>query len=150
MKTFPLEIVTPERVVLTEEVDGVTLPTVDGEITILANHIPLVTVLKAGQLLIHKNSGTEPYAVGGGFAEMNGTTLTILADTAEHVAEIDEQRAEEARQRAQELKNTKQHDTEEYAQIAAKLEKELARLHVVRRFKHRGHTGITHEGLRKE
>jgi F-type H+-transporting ATPase subunit epsilon len=145
-----LIITTPERVVYQDIVESVTLPTLDGEITILPNHVPLVSVLKAGELLIRKGGDAQPYAIGGGFIEVDGKKLTILADTAEHVAEIDEQKAEEARHRAEKLKAEKRVDTEEYASLAAKLDRDLARLKVVRKYKHRGHHEITHEAIRKE
>lgn len=150
MKTFLFEIATPERVVYTDEVESVTLPTVDGEITVLANHVPLVTVLKAGEMVIRKGADIHPYAIGGGFLEMDGSKLVVLADTTEHISEIDEQRAEEARSRAEKFKSTKAVDDVEFAKMSAKLERDLNRLRIVRKYKHRGHSGITHEGIRKE
>ncbi len=150
MKTFKLEIATPERVVYSDEVVSVTLPTIDGEITVLADHLPLVTVLKPGEMVIRKGSEAIPYAIGGGFIEMDGHKLTVLADTTEHISEIDEQRAEEARQRAEELKKTKAVDDVEFAKMSAKLERDINRLRIVRKYKHRGHIGITQEGIRKE
>ncbi|MBI2984760.1 MAG: ATP synthase F1 subunit epsilon [Candidatus Kerfeldbacteria bacterium] len=148
--SFRLVITTPERVVYENVVESVTLPTTEGEITVLAQHMPLVAVLKPGAMIIRQDSQEHPYAIGGGFVEVDGQKLTVLADTAEHVEEIDEQRAEEARQRAEQLKQAKHVDVEEYAGMLAKLERDLARLHVIRRFRHRGHHGITHEGVRPE
>jgi len=149
MTTFHFEIATPERVVYSDDVESVTVPTVDGEITVLAHHLPLVTVLKAGELVIKKGNDVHPYAIGGGFLEMDGTKLTVLADTTEHISEIDEQRADEARKRAEELKGKAANDVE-YAKISAKLERDLNRLRIVRKYRHRGHQGITQEGIRKE
>ncbi len=149
MTTFRLEIATPERVVYRDEVTGVTLPTIEGEITVLAHHLPIVTVLQPGELVIRKEGAAEPYAVGGGFAEVQGNALIILADTAEHLTEIDEQRAEAARQRAAELQS-KAADDVEYATIASKLERDLNRLRIVRKYRHRAHQAITREGIRKE
>lgn len=149
MPTFHFEIATPERVVYSDDVESVTAPTVDGEITVLAHHLPLVTVLKSGELVIKKGNDVHPYAIGGGFLEMDGTKLTVLADTTEHISEIDEQRADEARKRAEELKG-KVADDVEYAKISAKLERDLNRLRIVRKYRHRGHQGITQEGIRKE
>ncbi|MFH0829084.1 MAG: ATP synthase F1 subunit epsilon [Candidatus Kerfeldbacteria bacterium] len=150
MRTFHFEIATPERVVYKDEVEGVTLPTFDGEITILASHVPLVTIVRPGELVIRKGNEVRPYAIGGGFLEMDGTKLVVLADTTEHVAEIDEQRAEEARQRAEELKKTKAISDVEFTKMSAKLERDLNRLRVVRKYRHRGHVGIMQEGIRKE
>ncbi len=134
-----LKIVTPEREVLSDEVDQVTLPTADGEITILAHHIPLVSVLKAGELLIKKGSEVIPFAVSGGMIRVSETGVTILADTAERVEEIIEERARAAHETAKKLLDEKKFDAAEYATIAAKMEKELARLHVARKWRHRGH-----------
>ena len=150
MSLLTLVITTPERIVFQNDVDGVSLPTTDGQITILANHLPLVTVLKPGELIIRQGSEQHPYAIGGGFIETDGRKLTILAETAEHLEEIDEQKAQEALDRAAKLKEEKRHDTEEFAAIAAKLDRDLTRLMVIKKYRHRGHTGITQEGIRKE
>ena len=150
MAELQLIITTPERIVYQDTVDSVTLPTVDGEITVLPHHIPLVSVLKAGELVFRKGNEEHPYAIGGGFVEVDGKKLNVLADTAEHVEEIDEQKAEEARQRAEALKHEKRDDAEEYAAISAKLERDLVRLKVARKYRHRGHQGITHEAIRKD
>jgi F-type H+-transporting ATPase subunit epsilon len=148
MKQLELIITTPERI-HKESVDSVSLQAIDGEITILPNHIPLITVLKAGELVIRKGTEVHPYAVGAGFAEVDGRRLTVLADSAEHVSEIDEQKAEEARARAETLKEEKRHDIEEYAALMAKLDRDLNRIRIVRKHRHGGQGGITHEGIRK-
>lgn len=149
-KTFELIIATPERQVYKDVVESVTLPTTTGYITVLANHVALSTILKAGELVITKNSTAEPYAIGGGFLEVQGNQLVVLADTAEHVTEIDQQRVDEAIARAKKLKEEIREDHTEYAAVTAKLERDLARLHVIRKHAHRGHQGITYEGVRKD
>jgi len=106
--------------------------------------------LKAGEMVIRKGEDIRPYAIGGGFVEVDGQKLTVLADTAEHVEEIDEQRAAEAKDRAEALKSEQHHDSEEYASIVGKLERDLNRLNIVRKYRHRGHQGIPYEGTRKE
>lgn len=150
MSQLKLTISTPERKVLEEQIESISLPTVDGQITILPHHLPLTTVLKAGELLVRANGEEKPFAIGGGFAEIHDEGVTILADTAEGAAEIDEAKAEEARARAKELMEAKRDDAEEYAFLAAKLERDLARLHVVRKYRHKGHHGITQEPIFKE
>lgn len=150
MSQFQLTIATPERQVYQDQVESLTVPTTTGQITILSHHMPLSTVLRGGEMIIRKGQQQEPYAVSGGFIEVQPDKVVILADTAEHVAEIDEQRAEEARRRAQQLMTEKRHDAQEFASIAAKLERDLNRLHVVRKYRHRGHQGIAQEGIRKE
>lgn len=150
MPKLKLTIATPEKKVLEEEIESITLPTIDGEITILPHHLALTTVLKAGELVVRTGGETKPFAIGGGFAEIQSGSVTILADTAEGVAEIDEQKAEEARQRAKVLMEEKRNDAEEYALVAAKLERDLARLRIVRKYRHKGHHGVTQETVFKE
>jgi F-type H+-transporting ATPase subunit epsilon len=98
-----LEIITAERVVLSDEVDQINAPTKDGRVGILPRHMPLLTILDAGELDIIKNGETTPFAISGGFMEVLPTRVTILADSADRADEIDEARAEEARRRAEEL-----------------------------------------------
>ena len=141
-----LNIITPERVVFSEDVDQVTIPTMDGEITVLPHHIPLVGLLKAGELIIKKGGEIIPLAVSGGMFQVRADGVTILADTAERVEEILEERAEEAHKAAEKLMEEKRFDAEEYATIAAKIDKELTRLKVVRKWKHKGHGTISNQG----
>ena len=102
MATMRLEIATAERVVYSEDVNILVAPGIDGELGILPRHAPLLTVLKPGEIRVVKD-GEETYiAVGGGFLEVMGNKVTILADTAEHAGEIDIQRAQEALKLAQE------------------------------------------------
>lgn len=132
------QIITPERVVFSDEVEQVSLPTRDGEITVMPHHIPLVTILQPGELRYKKGGDDFFMAVSGGFAEVrdNGQTLAILADTAEHAHEIDVRRAEEARERAEKLMSEAQHREDiDYAALQSKLEKELARLRVGNKYR---------------
>src|SRR5512134_1959118 len=105
-----LEIVTAERVVMSDEVDQVNVPTKDGRVGILPRHAPLLTVLDVGQLDIIKAGATTSLAVSGGFMEVQSSRVTILADTAERADEIDEARAEAARRRAEERIAQRQSD----------------------------------------
>ncbi|MFA6908649.1 MAG: F0F1 ATP synthase subunit epsilon [Patescibacteria group bacterium] len=133
MSTLRLEITTPESVVYTDSVDEIVLPTVQGEIGILPHHVPLMTVLRAGEIRIKKGGEETSMAVSGGFVEVRPDAVVILADTAERAEDIDEQRAEEARQRAHALLEEKQVDQVEFAELSSKIEKELARVKVVRK-----------------
>lgn len=112
MSLFRLEIVTPERTVMSQEATMVIAPTIDGQIGVLAGHIPLVTILDIGMLRVQAGEAPEVVlAIGGGFLEMSpDNKLTILAQTAETAAEIDVKRAEQARQRAEERLNSKDDD----------------------------------------
>jgi F-type H+-transporting ATPase subunit epsilon len=124
-----LEIVTAERVVLSDEVDQVNAPTKDGRVGILPRHAPLLTVLDVGELDIIKGGVTTPFAVSGGFMEVLPNRVTILADTAERADEIDEARAEEARRRAEERIAQRQSDID-LARAEAELRKAIIRLKI--------------------
>lgn len=128
-----LKIITPERVLFDDQIQELNLPTKEGEITVLENHIPLICLLKPGELRIKIDTKEIPLVISGGFAEITGKKILILADTAERVEEIDEKRAEEAKKRAADQLKTVKLDSEEYVYLAAKVEKELARLRVKRK-----------------
>ncbi len=131
------EIVTPERTVLKEKIVQLSVPTKQGEITILPNHIPLISTLMAGVLEIVKEDGkSEVMSVSGGFIEVMKDKIVILADTAEMAEEIDLARVEDARKRAEEAKFDVRHsDQERFANISAKMAKELARTRAVKKWK---------------
>lgn len=147
---FELIIATPERQVYQDTIDSVSLPTTEGEITVLPHHVPLSTLLKPGELTIRKNGQARPYAISGGFVEVQPHRMIILADTAEHLEEIDEARAEEAITRAKKLQEEMREDHLEYAAVASKLERDLNRIRIIRKYKHRAHHNITQEGVRKD
>lgn len=134
---FRFEIVTPERVVLKKEARQVSIPTTEGEITILPHHVPLVALIKAGVIEVILPDGTkEIMSVAGGLVEILYNKVVILADRAEHAAELDEQRIAEALRRAEELKEqAQQMDDVEFARLSSLIEKEVARTHAVRRWK---------------
>jgi len=136
-KIINFEIVTPERIVFQQEVIQVTIPTTSGEITILPDHIPLVSILQPGVIELKKTDNTiEIMSVSGGFVEVMKDKIVVLADTAERAEEIDEQAVEEARQRAEETKRKiEARDQVEFTEITAKLERELARLRAVSRWR---------------
>ncbi len=138
MSKIHFELTTPERIVFKEEIDQITLPTKEGEITILPNHIPLVAVLVPGMATLIKN-GVESYvAVSGGFIEVRpGSRVIVLADTAERAEELDLKKIEEAHARAVQALTEKRHaDDVSFADVAVGLERELARLKVARKKHH--------------
>lgn len=135
-----LEIVTPERVVLSDEVDQINAPTKDGRVGILPRHEPLLTVLDVGELTIIKNGVNTPYALSGGFMEVANSRVTILADTVERADEIDEARAAAARQRAEAALAARQSD-EQSALAEASLRKALIRLRVAQLRERVRHSG---------
>jgi len=97
-----LEIVTPERKVLSEEVDHVVLPTeTGGEIDVLPGHIPLLTMIKPGELRFYKGGEPDSVAIDRGFIEVIGDTVRVLTEAAIDIDEIDTETLEEAKRRAQ-------------------------------------------------
>ena len=95
--TLKLEIVTPESVIYSEDVDMVTLPGSEGDSGIYPNHVPLMTKVKAGELVVKKDGAEEFLAVAEGFAEITGDHVAILTDNAIDSADVDEAAAEEAK-----------------------------------------------------
>lgn len=133
MAKLQVELVTAERRVLSQEADFVLAPGSDGDLGVLPRHIPLLTTLKTGEVMV-RNEGHEQYLfVAGGFLEVLPDKVVILADVAERAEDIDETRAEEARKRAEELL---QHEPEN-VEASAILEREVLRLRVAEIRRHR-------------
>lgn len=138
MNTIKLKITTPEGITYENDVFQITIPTTSGEITILPNHIPLVSVLKTGELRVKDITGGEQIiAVAGGFIEMRGNNeLIILADNAERAEHIDVERAETARKRAAEqMKQAKAGEDIDYARLQAVIDREMNRIKVGKKYK---------------
>lgn len=137
MDKIKFQIITPERVVFSEEVEQVSMMTAMGEITVLPHHLPLVTVLKPGELRYKKNGEEKIIAVSGGFAEVKpDNSLVILADTAEHAEEINLARAEEAKTRAEKLmREDRSKEDVDYVSLQAAVERALTRLKVAQKYK---------------
>lgn len=141
MSQLSLKIVTPERVVFEDNVDSVTAMTENGEITVLPNHVPLVSLLRAGEMRL-VNAGKETMlAVSTGLIEIRpGNIIIILADTAERSEELDLQKIEEAKKLAeQRLVESRNSNDVSFADAAAHLERELARYRVATKHR-RGRT----------
>ncbi len=132
-----LQVLTPEKVACEGKVDQVSVPTKEGEITILPNHLPLVSLMTHGELLIKNDSKEIPMAVWGGFIEVRpDSEVIIMTDVAERIEEIDEQKAEEARQRAEDtLKEKDRLSDVAFADASAILEKSLTRLKIVKKYR---------------
>ncbi len=140
MAKLQVELVTAEGRVLSEEADFVRAPGLAGELGVLPNHIPLMTPLKTGEVLVRNDNREEYLFVAGGFLEVLPDKVVILADAAERAEDIDEARAEEARRRAQQLLEQGRTDAEA-AEIAAALERAIFRLRVAELRKRRGRSG---------
>ncbi len=136
MAQLNLKIVTPEKLVLEEQVSEVLVPTSEGELGILPFHANLMAKVTPGELKIKKGEKLDHFAVGEGFLQMTDNTLTIMADLAAHESDIDEKAVEDARKRAEQALEQKLSD-EEYAETLAILEKSLAQLKVKRRHRSR-------------
>lgn len=130
-------IVTPEGVVYEDDIQKVTIPTTAGEITVLADHAPMVSVLKAGEMFVHKNDNVVALSISTGMIEIRPTgEVIVLADTAERAERIDVERAEEARKRAEALlKEASNMADVDFARIQAQIEKEMARISVGKKYK---------------
>ena len=133
-----LEIITAERQVFSDEVDMVVAPGIDGQLGILPRHAPLMTMLKPGALTVRKAGEEDMYvAVSGGFMEVLGNRVSILADACERSDEIDEERAQQAVQRAQERLANRSEDME-LERVMASLRRAQVRVDLVRRRRLRG------------
>lgn len=145
-KYINLEIVTLEKELFSGKVKQLTVPTTQGEITVLPGHVPLITSLEAGELRLKVNEGEGVYspdyifiAISGGFMEVKPKNrINIIADSAERVDEIDEKRAMEAKERAEKMLKDYQTGVlklsdQEFTGASAQLAKALAQLKVIKR-----------------
>lgn len=130
-KKIHLKIVTPERVILEEDVDQVSLPTTEGEITILPGHIPLIASLNSGDIVAMTSDEYVPMAVVGGFIEVKNDEVAVLADFAEHVAELSDDAVEKAKEKAAELQRAKDNgEIVDFERFEAELERSLNRVKI--------------------
>ena len=142
-KQLKLKIVTPERLILEEMVDEVTLPTTEGEITVLPSHIPLIVGLASGDVVAHINGEVAPMAVVGGFVEVKTneqgiTEVAVLADFAEHVSELTDEKIAQAKARAEELKKMKANgEIVDFEHFEAELERSLTRAKVADKWRNK-------------
>ena len=136
MAKLDFEILTAERTLYSEEVDIVIAWGVEGQLAVLPNHAPLLTILQPGELVIRKDGEEFLMAVSGGFLEVRDNKVIVLADTAERAEEIDIARAEEAKHRAEELLATRPPDMDLAAAEAA-LRRSMARLKTAERRRRR-------------
>jgi F-type H+-transporting ATPase subunit epsilon len=129
-----LEIVTPEARVYSDTIDTVVIPTTEGEIGILPGHIPLLTQVEHGELIVTKNGQTHWLAVSGGFAEVEGDRVHILAEHAITEEKIDEKAVEDALKRAQQqLDDAKHLDPQQYEHLQSLVRYSGVQLAVKRR-----------------
>jgi F-type H+-transporting ATPase subunit epsilon len=132
MATLKLEIVTPEAKTYSEDVEMVTLPGAEGEMGIYPNHVPLMSQLVAGEVVVRKDGQNYFLAIGEGFVQITGERVAVMTDMALKAENIDEAKAEEAKRRA-EARLAEKLDDEEAATVSAALAHSLAQLKVKRR-----------------
>jgi len=130
--TLKLEIITPDAVTYSDDVDMVTLPGVEGEMGIYPNHVPLLTQIEAGEIMVRQGGQELALAVGEGFVEITGERVAVLTDMAIRADNIDEAAVEEARRRAEERLKEKV-GTDEEAVLKAAMANSLAQLKVKRK-----------------
>jgi F-type H+-transporting ATPase subunit epsilon len=131
------KIVTPEGVIYGDQIKKVIVPTTAGEVTIHENHLQMVSILKSGEVTVFKDDHEVNLAVSGGMLEVKRTgEVYVIADTAERAEEIDVDRAEAARKRAEELLAQKEQMADvDFARLQAKIEKELSRISVGKKYR---------------
>ncbi len=141
-KQLQLKIVTPEKLILEDLVEYVVVPTTEGEITILPDHVPLIATLTSGDIVAYEGGEHIPMAVVGGFIEVKNsdgkTEVAILADFAEHVSEITEEAINTARTRAEELKKQVENkEVVDFEHFATELERSLTRVKIADKWRTR-------------
>lgn len=128
-----LEIVTPERLAYSDEVDSVQVPGSEGELGILPHHAPLVSILGIGELRIRKGGSEELFAIAGGFVQVLPDKVVVMAETADLASDIDLERAQEARRAAERAIETGYHEPADLAVARAALQQALLRIRVAER-----------------
>jgi F-type H+-transporting ATPase subunit epsilon len=128
-----LEIVTPERLAYSDEVDSVQIPGSEGELGILPHHAPLVATLGVGELTIRKGGSEESFAVVGGFVQVRPDKVVVMAETADMASEIDLERAQQARREAERALESGFHEGADLAAARAALQQALLRIRVAER-----------------
>ncbi len=128
-----LEIVTPEKLAYSDDVDSVILPGSEGELGVLPHHAPLLSMLGAGELRVRKDGTEESFAIVGGFVQVRPDKVVVMAETADLAAEIDLERAEEARREAERALDAGFVEPADVAQARAALQVALVRIRVAER-----------------
>jgi F-type H+-transporting ATPase subunit epsilon len=129
-KELLLEVVTPDRLVLSTEADVVVCPGVEGQFGVLVNHVPFLSALEIGEMYYRKGGQTEYLAVSGGFAEVSGAKVTIVAEAAEKGREIDLERARRAQERAERRLAAAKTEEIDYTRAEAALRRSMVRMKV--------------------
>ena len=133
-----LEIVTPERLAYSDDVDMVLVPGIEGELGILPHHTPLVSLLGMGELKIRKDGHEEAFAIVGGFLQVRPDKVVVMAETASLASEIDLEKAQEARKEAQRALESGFHEGSDLASARAAMQHALLHIRVAERHRREG------------
>jgi F-type H+-transporting ATPase subunit epsilon len=133
-----LEIVTPERLAYSDEVDMVLVPGIEGEMGILPHHTPLVSLLGVGELKIRKGNDEESFAIAGGFLQVRPDKVVVMAETADMASDIDLERAQEARREAERALESGYVEGADLSAARAQLQSALLRIRVAERRRREG------------
>ena len=133
-----LEIVTPERLAYSDDVDMVLVPGIEGELGILPHHTPLVSLLGYGELKIRKAGVEESFAIVGGFLQVRPDKVVVMAETASLASEIDLEKAEEARREAQRALESGFHEGADLSAARAAMQHALLHVRVAERHRREG------------
>ena len=134
-----LKVVTPDKIITDEVVDSISLPTTSGVITVLNKHVPLVSTIKAGEMIIRKAGSGVGYSVYKGLVNVRPhfkgiTEVVVLLERGEMVDELDVERAEEALKRAEAMRDEKI-DDEDFSLFEGLVEKELNRVKIAKKYR---------------
>ena len=132
-KQLLLEVVTPDRLVLSTEADVVVCPGVEGQFAVLPGHIPFLSALDIGEMYYRLGGKTEHLCVSGGFAEVTGTKVTIVAEAAERSCDIDIERVRRAQERAQKRLASSKTELNDWPRAESALRRALVRSRVAGR-----------------
>jgi F-type H+-transporting ATPase subunit epsilon len=136
--TLHLEIVTPERLAYSDDVDMVLVPGIEGELGILPHHTPMVSLLGIGELRIRKEGQEEAFAIVGGFLQVRPDKVVVMAETASLASEIDLEKAQEARREAQRALESGFHEGADLSAARAELQRTLLHIRVAERHRREG------------
>lgn len=126
-----LEVVTPDKLLISKEVEAVVATGVDGEFGVLYGHVPFLATLDIGELRFRDGAQSDYAAIAGGFAEVTGSKVTVLAEAAELARDIDVDRAQRAREKAEQRLAKMKSEDMEYIRVEAALKRAMLRVRVV-------------------
>ncbi len=133
MDKMKLKIVTPDKTLYDSDVSYIVVPALDGQISVLPGHIPLISAIKPGEIKIVNEGKEDFFSITKGVLETDGKSVTIIADSGERAEEIDEKRALEALSRAKDMMSKEYKDKVSYADAISELERATSRLKIVKK-----------------